>query len=537
MFGLTDILIYLPLIVLVWVPLGFYYYSMHSTSYWKRKNVPFAPAKPIVGNLLECLLFRKSVAQVFSDIYSYPKFISKSCVGMYLFHKPTLLVRDPELVKQILVKDFASFSNRHTASDTHSDIVGSYNLFFILNPTWKILRARLTPFFTSGKMRQMFHLMKNIGNELNDMMLSQKLYEKSETNSVEIKDIFARYTTDVIASCAFGVEANSLKNPDSDFRKNGRKIFEFDWYRSMEFFSVFLLPEVVPFFKFKVFSQDSTKFIRDSINHIIGEREKSKAVRNDLIDTLISLKKEDKSEHLSATNVAEISYDPYPCNLFSVFQGDVIVAQAAIFFTAGYETSSTALSFGMYELAFQPDIQKRLREEIRETLQESKNELTYDNVNGMVYLNMIVQEMMRMYPPVPFLDRKCTESKGYSLKPFEDCVIPNDTPIMIPVFSIQRDPKYWPNPEKFDPERFSPQNKDHIVPYTFLALGVGPRSCIGERFGILQMKVGLINFFKNHLVRPTENTPTVLKFEPRALFLQSVGGIYLEVVRDPIILN
>lgn len=62
-----------------------------------------------------------------------------------------------------------------------------------------------------------------------------------------------------------------------------------------------------------------------------------------------------------------------------------------MFFTAGYETSSTVMSFGMYELAFQPDIQKRLREEIKETLKASNGELNYDNVHGMVYLNMIVQ--------------------------------------------------------------------------------------------------------------------------------------------------
>lgn len=97
----------------------------------------------------------------------------------------------------------------------------------------------------------MFHFMKDIGNEMNDTMLSFKVNEEKSFDT-EIKDIFARYSTDVIASCAFGVDANSLTNPDSDFRKNGRRIFDFKWYRAVEFFSVFFLPEVVPFFKFKV---------------------------------------------------------------------------------------------------------------------------------------------------------------------------------------------------------------------------------------------------------------------------------------------
>ncbi|KAJ6633076.1 putative cytochrome P450 6g2 [Pseudolycoriella hygida] len=523
MFSFSDFLIHLPLLIFVWLPILIYCSSLYINSYWKRKNITFIPAKPIVGNLLECLLFRKSVAELFSNMYNDPRSMRKSFVGFQIFYKPTLLIRDPELIKRILVKDFPSFSNRHAASDMHSDLLGGSNLFLLPNPAWKILRARLTPFFTSGKMKQMFHLMKKIGNELNDTMISRKIDDKAKTISVEIKDILAEFATDVIASCAFGIEANSLKNPNSDFRKAGKKIFEFKWSRAIEFFSIFFLPEIVPFFKFKVFSKDSGKFLRDSINHIIGEREKSKAVRNDLIDTLINLKNEDKFKQLSASDL--------------VFQGDAIVAQAAVFFTAGYETSSNAMSFGLYELAFKPEMQKRLREEIKETLRESKGEITFENVHGMVYLNMIVQEMLRMYPPLPFLDRKCTENKGYSLQPFGDFVVPYGMPVMIPVFAIQRDPKYWPNPGKFDPERFSAENKDKIVPYAYLPLGAGPHNCIGERFGILQSKIGLINFFKNHSVRPSEKTPRVLKFEPKALVIQFQGSFHLDVIRDPINFN
>ncbi|XP_037043595.1 probable cytochrome P450 6g2 [Bradysia coprophila] len=516
MFGLTEILICFILTILT----GLYCSSLYINSYWKRNKIPFISAKPIAGNLLDLLLFRKSVAEIFSDIYNDQATSHKPIVGIHFFHKPALVIKDPELIKKVLVKDFNSFNDRHSASDIHTDILGSTNLFFIRNPAWKILRGRLSPFFTSGKMKQMFHLMKNIGNEMNDTLLSFKLDENKQTFSTDIKDILARYTTDVIASCAYGVEANSLKNPESEFRKNGKRIFDFNWYRAVEFSSIFFVPELVPFFKFKAFSKQSTTFLRNTINYIIGERERTGSVRNDLIDTLITLKNEDKSKNLTATNI--------------VFQDDVIVAQAAVFFTAGYETSSTIMSFGLYELAFQLDIQRKLRQEIKETLLASKGELTYDIVQNMVYLNMVVQEMLRMYPPLPFLDRLCTNPEGYSLEPHDNFVIPHKMPIVIPVFAIQRDPKYWPNPNKFDPERFSAANKDKIVPYTLLPLGTGPHNCIGERFGILQTKIGLINFMKNHHVTPTENTPRVLQFEPKALIIQSKGGMVLNVVRDPL---
>lgn len=517
MFSVTEILICCTLSILI----GLYCYILYINSYWKRNKIPYVPAKPIAGNLLDVILFRKSAAELFSDIYNDPATADKPFFGIHFFYKPVLVIKDPELIKKVLVRDFGSFNDRHASSDIHSDYLGSTNLFLVRNPAWKILRARLTPFFTSSKMKQMFHLMKDIGNEMNVTLISFKVNEKQQTFSTDIKDILARYTTDVIASCAFGVEANSLKNPESEFRKNGKRIFDFNWYRAMEFSSIFFMPELVPYLKFKAFSKQSTTFLRNTINYIMGEREKSGFVRNDLIDTLISLKNEDKSETLTATNI--------------VFQDDVVVAQAAVFFTAGYETSSTIMSFGLFELATHPDIQKRLRQEIKETLLTSKGEITYDVVQNMVYLNMVVQEMLRMYPPLPFLDRMCTNPEGYSLQPSDNFVIPHKMPVAIPIFPIQRDPKYWPNPDQFDPERFSAENEDKIVPYTMLSLGVGPHSCIGERFGVLQVKIGLINFLKNHHVTPTENTPRKLEFEPKALTIQSKGGLVLNVVRDPLL--
>lgn len=85
----------------------------------------------------------------------------------------------------------------------------------------------------------------------------------------------------------------------------------------------------------------------------------------------------------------------------TVFQGDVIVGQAAVFFTGAFETSSTSLTFGLYELALQPDLQRKLRLEIKESLLASNGVLTYDNVNEMVYLNMVVQGMVKQIQARP----------------------------------------------------------------------------------------------------------------------------------------
>lgn len=218
----------------------------------------------------------------------------------------------------------------------------------------------------------------------------------------------------------------------------------------------------------------------------------------------------------------------------------MLVAQASIFFTAGFETSSSTISFGLYELSKQPLVQQRLRDEICTTLLKNDDkQLTYEAVMQMEYLDQVVSEILRMHPIMPFLDRRATLPPGqrtYSLRPFVDYELEAGMGVIVPIAAIQRDPLYWPEPDRFDPERFAPANRANIVPYTFLPFGVGPRSCIGERFGLLQSKVGLVSLLRNHRVEPSERMGGgALEYSKKSMFLQTERGIFVNVVRDPLL--
>lgn len=230
---------------------------------------------------------------------------------------------------------------------------------------------------------------------------------------------------------AFGVRANSLKDPSGEFRTNGKRIFTFNYRRAMEFSAMFFAPQLVKLFHFKTFSAETSNFIRQTINHVMTERVKSSssslgaAQRNDLIDVLINFRKDAKLDPKHFANDL-----------------DSVIAQAAIFFSAGFETSSAAMSFSLYELSKRQDVLQRLREEIRENLMESTDgRLSYEVINGMKLLNNVVLEILRMYPPLPFLDRECTAKKGYLLEPFCNFTVPCGMPVYIPASAIQRDPK------------------------------------------------------------------------------------------------
>ncbi len=153
---------------------------------------------------------------------------------------------------QNIVGNKVCYDISYCSGDEHNDILGNTNVFFLNSPGWNDLRSRLTPLFSSGKIKHMFHLMKRIGDELNDVMGSLNLNEKTHSFCMDVKELCTRYTVDVIASCAYGLEANSLKFPTGDFVTYGKKIFEFKIFRAVEFFAVFFFPEIVRLFRFKV---------------------------------------------------------------------------------------------------------------------------------------------------------------------------------------------------------------------------------------------------------------------------------------------
>lgn len=178
-------------------------------------------------------------------------------------------------------------------------------------------------------------------------------------------------------------------------------------------------------------------------------------------------------------------------------------AQALAFFTGGFETGAATISFCLYELAKNPDIQDRLRKEVDKVLERNNGRLSYniiaselDYVDRCIdgrslsnfskfmkknkfinSINLRSPETLRMYPPIPSITRGCT--KTYVI-PGTDAIVEKGLRLMIPIYAIHNDPKYFPNPTQFDPDRFLPEEKAKRHPFTYLPFGEGPRLCIGR---------------------------------------------------------
>lgn len=183
-------------------------------------------------------------------------------------------------------------------------------------------------------------------------------------------------------------------------------------------------------------------------------------------------------------------------------------------------------------LPAKPEVQERLRKEINDVYERENEKVSYEAINGMEYLSMVLSETLRLYPTFAYLDRQVTSNeRGYSLKPFGDFVMPPGMPVFIPTAGFHRDPKYFPNPLEFDPERFSPENKGNIVAGTYMPFGLGGHNCIGERMGLLQAKVGLFHLLRKHCIKLNNQTIIPLRLNKKALIIQVEGGIYLDIVK------
>ncbi|XP_020281109.1 probable cytochrome P450 6a14 [Pseudomyrmex gracilis] len=482
------------------------YYKFVVFNFWRKKGVfyidPIVPA----GNVTSLILGKISVGELFRDIYLQYK--DHRAIGIYTFFKPNLVIADLDLVRIVLTKEFGSFHDRGFYINEKSDPL-SGNLFLLHGKKWRNLRAKLTPPFNSRNLKQMFGVLKECGEEFGKSL--EKIAETEE--SIDIREIFARYTIDVFMSVAFGINSNCMKTPDNEVLYQAKKLFEYHNF----WFAIFAcVPQIPKFFAIPFIDRNTSKFFIKMFRDTVKYRQTHTVVRHDFMNLLIELM--EKSYVAPDENdTADVSSNTSKMSILEA------AAQAYAFIVGGFETASTAATFCLYELAINQDVQYKLRQEIDEVLKKHGG-VTYNAVNDMTYLHKVVSETMRKYPPGPILNRICT--KAINL-PTTDIHIPKGTLISIPVHGIHRDPAIYPDPDKFDPERFDADQIAARHPYAYLPFGEGPRMCIGQRFGYMQTKVGILNILSKFKVKLHSRTSVPLIIDKASVLCTPKGGVHL----------
>ncbi|XP_036413079.1 cytochrome P450 3A27-like [Colossoma macropomum] len=473
--------------------------------YWSKRllrslGIPGPKPLPFFGTIFE---YRKGFHGF--DMECFRKY--GRVWGVYDVRQPVICVMDKDVIKAVLVKEcYSLFTNRRDFA-LNGELYDA--LTVVHDDDWKRIRSVLSPSFTSGRLKEMFGIMKMHSSTL--LKNLQKIAEQGGT--VEVKEVFGPYSMDVVTSTAFSVDIDSLNNPNDPFVTNVKKL-------TLNFLSpVFLIAALFPFtmpllekMNFTFFPPAVTGFFFAALQKIKADRQdKDHKSRVDFLQLMIDSQRTDTGEDGKQTDKGLSDHE--------------ILSQAMVFIFAGYETSSSTLSFFFYNLATNPEVLKKLQEEVDRTF-PNEGPVQYDALMNLDYLEAALNESMRLYPVIPRVERLCKKTVEIG-----GLTIPKGTVVVIPTYVLHRDPEYWPDPDTLIPERFTKENKESIDPYMFMPFGAGPRNCIGMRFALLAMKLAIVETLQRFDVSVCDGTqvpvelgssplltptkPITLRFTPR----------------------
>ncbi|MFD4371364.1 cytochrome P450 [Streptomyces sp. NPDC059202] len=176
--------------------------------------------------------------------------------------------------------------------------------------------------------------------------------------------------------------------------------------------------------------------------------------------------------------------------------------QMLIFLLAGHESTATSLAFALHLLACHPEIQSRAREEITRVLGDRTPEAA--DLDRLPYLMRVLKEAMRLYPAAPVTGRRAVAASEV-----DGHVIPAGADVMLAPWVTHRHPRYWPDPERFDPDRFTPEAEATRPRYAYFPFGGGPRACIGQHFSMLESVIALAMILRAYEFEAVDTELTV----------------------------
>ncbi|XP_005183202.1 cytochrome P450 6d1-like [Musca domestica] len=513
------------IVILFILIITFYLTVKRHYSQWQRLGIATDDSGPIpFGCLYRVMKKELPLGLVFSNIYE--KYEEKF-VGIYMLFKPAILLRDAIVIRQIMTTDFGSFHDRGVYVDEEYDPLSSH-LFNLKGQTWRSLRAKLTPSFSSGKLKAMFETVDEVGDKMIRHLL--EMVPEGGTHLVDVKDLATTYANDIIGSVIFGLDIDSFSNPNNEFHLMSDGLFKnpkSNVLQQIRHVMNFICPPIAQLLCRLGVNDPITFSVRDIVQRTIEFREKNGVMRKDLLQLLIQLRNTGK---ISDDNDDTIWRSESAAENLKSISIDMISANLLLFYIAGSETTAATIAFTLYELAMYPEILSKVQQEIDKCLTEHKlragGALSYDAIKDMKYLDLCVMETMRKYPGLPFLNRECTNDCQI---PGLDFTIKKGTAIIIPLFGLHRDPEYFPNPMDYKPERFDRDIMDYN-PIAYMPFGEGPRHCIAQRMGVVNVKVALVKFLSNFSIEPMERKEVEFKFHTTPILLPK-GGLPISIRR------
>lgn len=357
---MVPIYIYLIVIILI----IFYIYTKQTTyKYWRNKKVPSLNPIFLLGDITSCIFQRLSLGEYNLKIYNHFKQNGCQYGGFYAFTTPVFVPISLEMIKNILKNDFEHFENRAITINKEHDPF-SEHVVFMKGAEWKNLRRKITPTFTSKKLKDMIPLIIECCDVLVD--------DIKKTNDVFVFEKMKKLSLDIIGSTVFGINCNNLQNPDNEFYKTFTSFTDKTVNSTNAMLFLLLYSDVLNTWKVPLTSKELRSVLRNILLETTTYRMKNNVKRNDFLNLLMDLM----------------------CDIENGITFDQLVAQSFSFIVAGYETITSTLTFSLLEIAQNKCIYDKLMVEIYEKLEKNDGELNYNCIEGMKYMKMILQGML-----------------------------------------------------------------------------------------------------------------------------------------------
>lgn len=496
------------------VVLSLILYSKYKQSYFSRRGIPGPKPSLFMGNLSHIgKVGHENFDRRCADKYG-PYF------GSFYGNHPVLVICDPDMIKEITVSQFSKFYDRADTVRMPKKWQDSINN--AKGTKWKYLRSVIQPTFSPAKVKNMRPILKRCLDDFIETM-DNKL-DAIDDGVIDIYKMYTALTMDIICSSAFGIEVNSQKNADDQFVRNASKVLSAGINNIVVFLN-FLFPdrffrEIVMFISGDWVNKSAMKFLTSTVKQAIQVRKEAESTEfHDLLKQMMDTQKNTTEHGISDDKSFEQMKNE------GMSDEDIII-NGIIFLAAGFETTSSLLSLLTHSLAAYPDFQDRLVDEIDETVGRNDDAISYDKIQEMEFLDMFVQETLRMYPPAGRFNRQpCQdiEIKGLKLRKGED--------ITFSTHALHKNPLYWMDPDKFDPDRFSPKNKNNIVPYSYIPFGAGPRNCVGMKLALAEVKMTVVRLLQHVRVMRSREFRTPPEISTKGGILRPKNGLYVKLVK------
>lgn len=374
-----------------------------------------------------------------------------------------------------MIQDFDHFTEFGFNDYRLNRVSGNnFGLAFATEEKWRKLKPMLSPLFSPKQLRLMSQNINRFSKETIKVLGQESASAGPE--GIKVDDIINRHLLNTITTISLGIEVDAHENPDNELSNLTSKLFSDTW----RMLGAEILPAIMYYLDIPTTNPKAYAIIERLTKEVL------KAVENG--SSNVGVLKE----------IVRIRDDPKNGDRHFLDE-DMIVGTVIQFFTDGYETVASNIIFALYHLAMNPHIQEQAFEEI-EDIGENINE---ENVNQLKYMEQIFQESNRI-TTFPYTARTCT--KEWQI-PETKIRVPVGTRLVIPLIGIQNDPQYFENPDVFDPDRFSSENRSKIATCTYMPFGEGPRRCAGMNLAKLQARIIIFHILKNFKITAVDKTP------------------------------